>query len=401
MVSLLKLFIKELLGHLATASVKRNVFGLKSYSPPRSRILISYIKTPFSKPSRELKKQRFYNNFIEVLSAANIFNDLGYIVDVVDFNVKLPPRFFQRYSIIYGFGEPFVDCFRSKEYKPFLIYYGAGLHVQFQNSQTLNRLYSFYCQHKILMFSSCRYVEKTWTTQTYLSDMLIVLGNKFALNTYKKYASNLSKMHSLPPPCQRLLNVEQIIKLRQLTWSTSKFGFLFFSSYGQIHKGLDIILEVFSKRSDLSLHICTDLQKEPAFYQFYNEKYSRYSNIHYHGFIDLVTDSHRAVDIFSTCSYTVSASCSEGGSPSLAISALNGALIPIHPETSSIDIPYSFNFKDVSVASIDSAVSSALSISQSEAVMRQRLIYNFVRLNYSPQNYYDSLKSIISSLKNV
>jgi len=85
------------------------------------------------------------------------------------------------------------------------------------------------------------------------------------------------------------------------------------------------VLEVFSARPDLELHVVGPVQDEPDFAAAYEHELSACPNIHAHGFLDL--DSTDFEEIARSCVALVYPSCSETMSGAV-LAAMAKGLIP-------------------------------------------------------------------------
>src|SRR5665648_1099492 len=89
----------------------------------KKNALISYITHPFNRGINLT-----HTNYTEAVEIAKVLNELGYNVDIVNyyFEGKLN---YDKYSVIFGFGEPLINSFYCRNRKIFTIYYGTGMHV--------------------------------------------------------------------------------------------------------------------------------------------------------------------------------------------------------------------------------------------------------------------------------
>lgn len=357
-----------------------NVFK-KNYN---KKVLLSYITMPFKKQSLA------HTNYFEAKSIASIFDELGYIVDVVEYTKE---KFINLddYDVIIGFGDVFKSYFENYNKSVITIYYGAGMHVCHQNTATLNRLKDVYVKKKVWLTASARYVEKTWSHQTTLVDGIIALGNKTCATTYANHYTG--KIFAVPAPCYVTQDALNILNSRSLKANKS---FLWFGSVGLVHKGLDLLLDYFSKNSNLQLHICGAIDSEKDFVTAYKKELYGNSNIHVHGFIDIKSIKFR--NILAECNFTIFPSCSEGGCPSVAIAVMNGALIPIVSKETSFSTGSEIVIETLDAKGISAAIDKALGLSQKELVDLQLKNYNYVKLNNSQSNYYHKLKESIENI---
>jgi glycosyltransferase, family 1 len=104
-------------------------------------------------------------------------------------------------------------------------------------------------------------------------------------------------------------------------------NFLYFASGDQAHKGLDLLLEVFSERDfPYSLFICSTFKSEKEFCSVYQKELYETKNIHAVGFADIMGDEFHK--ILERCAYVIVPSCSEGQMGS-ALTVMSAGVIPI------------------------------------------------------------------------
>ena len=105
-------------------------------------------------------------------------------------------------------------------------------------------------------------------------------------------------------------------------------NFLFLGSMGQVHKGLDLLLEIFSEDNmrNYRLYVCSGYEKEEDFCKEYNKELFNTPNIIPCSFVDIESDKFKS--IVEQCAYTILPSCSEGCAGSV-LTAMSGGLIPI------------------------------------------------------------------------
>lgn len=80
-----------------------------------------------------------------------------------------------------------------------------------------------------------------------------------------------------------MFNHEEILKNRNI--NEVKKNFLWMGSLGLIHKGLDLLLEIFNELPDYNLYICGSTKNEPEFEYLYFDELYRTKNIHTYGFV--------------------------------------------------------------------------------------------------------------------
>lgn len=387
-----KLFFKRVL----PSSIKNIIIKYKN------RPIFNYFKTKYDKkallsyivyPFRETSLR--HTNYYEAIRWANTLNELGYQVDIINFD-NYPQRLeLSQYDLICGFGDVFQAYFESGIRKKIItIYYGTGMHVCHQNSISLARIRDVYNKKGVWLGKSARFVEKTWSHQTILVDGIIALGNNVCAESYKKYYDG--KILSLPALFYQTQDPYKILNSKA---KNSNKNFLWFGSSGLIHKGLDLLLEFFSNNSGLTLHICGPINKEPDFLKAYQKELFNTKNIVVHGFIDI--SGIKFKNILQKCAFVIFPSCSEGGSPGVLTAIGNGGLIPIVSKNATISTGYEILIETLDNKGIEDAVGEATRLSQ-DAIneLAQKNLY-YVLQNNSKEKYKSNLKSaIMEILKN-
>lgn len=383
--------IKSIARHLLTPygmrviNKAKNLTRLKDvyHSGLERRVLISYIKEPFCRNSLA------HTNFYEVTTAAKIFDSLGYRVDVMHYEGRVPRL--DVYDAIYGFGDVFQSYFEGGGGRAKTIYYGAGMHVCHQNNASLQRVKEVHGKTGVWLCGSARYVEKNWSHQTVLVDGIIALGNEQCAQTYRKHYDG--PVLACPAPFFQTVDYQQVMACRK---PDAHKGYLWFGSAGLIHKGLDLCLEYFQQNSDVELHICGDIYLEPDFVEVYRKALFSCPNIHVHGFVDLQSSIFK--DILSSCAFVIFPSCSEGGGASVLTVMGNGALIPVVTPASSVTADHGVIINNLTLEGLAQAVAKTKAMSSEEIAVLQNLNAAFLIENNSIQRYEGVLRSHIVSL---
>jgi glycosyltransferase involved in cell wall biosynthesis len=116
--------------------------------------------------------------------------------------------------------------------------------------------------------------------------------------------------------------------------AAARSHFLYFASYGQVHKGLDLLLEVFASRPDVHLHVCGAFAQERDFVRCYRRELYKTPNIHPLGWVDVHGDVFRAA--CRQCAYVILPSCSEGQSGAV-LACMQAGLVPVLSPQAGID----------------------------------------------------------------
>ncbi|MFH1352773.1 MAG: glycosyltransferase [bacterium] len=321
--------------------------------------LISYVTRPFRKGVTFA-----HTNSIEALEIAKVFRRLAYNVDVVDFDYEGRGIDYSKYSVIFGFGDPLVNSFYKRKHPVITIYYGTGMHVVRQNHAALKRVKEVYKKKGVWMPESGRIVDKAWSVQTTLVNNIITLGNDSVIESYRKYFDG--GIYNIPVSCYKIFDYKEILSRKN--HGVARKHFLWFGSSGLIHKGLDLLLEVFKELPDVHLYVCGPINQEKKFQEcYYGELYNT-PNIHTYGYVDIKTLLFK--EIISKCGFVILPSCAEG-EPSSVINVMCYGLIPIVPRSAGIRIKdFGLEIKQLTHESLTQMVKRAAALSEEEMTKR-------------------------------
>ncbi|MEI8203321.1 MAG: glycosyltransferase [Bacteroidota bacterium] len=358
-----------------------NVFNTTN----QKRVLISYLKEPFL-TGKDLK----HSNKFECYTAAEIFSELGYQVDVINLYANTEVNF-DEYDVIYGQGPVFERSFYC-ENKIKRIFYATGCNVYFSDIESAKKIRQFYFQKNTLCLNSGRLANFTLTLSVFLSDKVIVLGNKFVLNTFTRFDNLVERYTNLNAFFFDVYDID----LEKKDFSKAKKHFLWFGSYGLLHKGLDVAIEVFSKRENLVLHICgADFDFEKKFFDYYSTVLSKCDNIVNHGFVDLESNEFKNLMEFSA--FVIFPSVSEGGAVALLNVMANGGLIPIISKSTGLDIGnLGWQQDECSYDSFNEAIIVANKTDPTRLKQMAIELKSEIRENYTIEKYRNNLKNIIN-----
>ncbi len=378
--NLLFIRIKRLLGKLLPRQIQqayarhtsqRSKISVINYFNAQypKRVLLSYVDGPFL--GSELDS---HSNRREALVIAECFHKMGYCVDVVPYNFQSAIDY-SPYSCVFGLGDPVERSFDQDVPNLMRIHYATGCHVQFQNTATLRRAQDVHKNKGVWLLDSCRKVPWTWSAQTTLADAMLVIGNQLVMNSYRLYYQG-----PIFPQITSYYAALPLDVLEGKNFSEAKKHFLYFGSTGAIHKGLDLLLEVFSENPDKILHIAAPLEGETAFVKAFAEELAC-PNIILHGFLDVRSEAFR--HLMRECAFAVLPSCSEGISTSLLNVMCNGLVPVLTPECGYDPMPYSVPIEKADILSVKNAVDFCSSLLETEIRKRSLQCLQETRERYS------------------
>ena len=293
----------------------------------RGRVLFSYIPE-----SLTLKRDdpRFggHPNYWKARTIAEIFSECGFDVDAIrwyDWNFR--PR--RQYEVIFDISSNLPRLASFMDVRPVLLLHRTGADAFFQNASEIRRARAMedrrgvaYCPKRIVPFPD---LERMALER---ADAATLIGNEWTRDTYPVELRN--KLDLVPVSAADVRGVA-----KRSHYVPPERHFLCFCGSGAVHKGVDLLLEVFGGHPVLTLHIVGDADTEPDFRRAYLRELSA-SNIHCHGFLHASDPRFKAV--IDTCFAFVLPTCSEGISAAVATSMQMG-LYPIISRESGVTLP--------------------------------------------------------------
>lgn len=360
-------------------SLKDKLISLFPEGIPRGRVLFSYIIDGFlEEPNAPIFNR--HTNIWQTVKMVETFVELGYEVDVIDWtNNRYVPQ--GNYSFL-------VDVRRNIErLAPVLnkdcikIMHLDTAHILFHNAAEAKRLLQLQSRRGVTLH--LRRFEKPNLGIEH-ADYGTTGGNDFTIDTFR-YAKK--KIFRLPSPCAIKLDWPK------REWHQCRKHFLWFSSGGLVHKGLDLALEAFSEMPDFHLTVCAPVDREKDFLRAFHKELYQTENINTIGWVDINSDVFR--DITARCAATLHLSCSEGGAPSVKM-CMHAALIPIVSYESGVDThDFGFTLKDCSVVGIKNLLNHFATISQNEIENRALKTWEYARRYHTRENFASEYRKII------
>lgn len=349
------------------------------------RILLSYIKQPFLE---EIKYH--HTNYLECFTAAQIFNELGYCVDVVDLFNDETTIDYDKYEIVYGLGIPLEKSFYCANPERIIkILYATGCNPFYSYETSLQQVQNFYLTKGKLIPQSSRVLDFFWTCSYFLSNNIIALGNQFVADTYINI-NNAVKCKAVAAFYFDVYDIDVETK----NFDIAKKHFLWFGSGGLLHKGLDLLIDIFSNREDIQLHICGASKSETKFWEFYQPIIDKCNNIIDHNFVDIKSKAFE--ELMNSCAFCIYPTASEGGSPALLNVMANGGLIPIASRACGIDINnLGLVFDNLNKTEIEMYIDKALDLDKLELLEKSKFVKKSIKERYTFAIYKSNIKSAI------
>lgn len=276
------------------------------------RALLSYITLPFRLRANDPLNIQFSNIGI-ARSIVCVLNELGYIVDVVEYtDTKFIPC--RNYHLFIGHGAYNFEGITSKLWPDTVkIYFSAGSYWKFNNEQEMARIAAMRARRGIDYPYERLDISEEWACSN--ADVIIALGNDFIRETYGKFPHVITLNNAA--------YYDNHYEQQRKDFASAKRNFLFFSGGGNVHKGLDILLEAFVQ-ADAHLYICQDIN--PDFYKAYKHELKNFPNVHLIEWVAM--RSPQFYEIVDKCGFLIYPSCADG-SPGAVVECMHQGLIPV------------------------------------------------------------------------
>ena len=360
------------------------VVTIEPQGKPRGNVLLSRPNRAFlRKPGEALPVT--HKNLWEAYAMAQVFVDLGFSVDVIDFtnDTFLPCK---DYAI-------FVDAkWNMERIAPLLnkdchkVLHIVTTHTLFQNEAELTRLLALQ-QRRGVTLRPRRQDKLNWGLEH--ADCGTVIGNEFTVETYRYANKPLYRVPSAWPAVYPWPETKDFAACRN--------RFIWFGGEGMVHKGLDLVLEAFMTLPDCYLTVCGPVEKEKDFVKAYRRELYETDNIHLFGWMDV--DSPQFLELANHCAALIRPSCAEGGSAAV-VGGMHAGLIPIISRESSLDVSPEFGILlgTSSIEEIREAVRSVASRPANEVREMALHTWRRARQEHSGDKFVEEYKAVISRI---
>lgn len=318
----------------------------------------------------------------EIMKIVKTFSDLGYVIDIINcLDVKALEVIKDiKYDLIFGFGESFYQLTNLQPYAISILYMTEN-HPEFSYREERKRLDYYYQRHgRMLMLKrSGKYYHLAHLQKEY-SGLIWMGTSEFLENVIKKY--------SIYPT--GLINPDFVFYSKD--HKNARYNYLWLGSTGALHKGLDLLLEVFNKRDDIFLHICGLEKKDRELLVR-----SKRENIIEYGHIDIKSEIF--LTLVDKCSYIILPSCSEGFSTSITTGMLHG-LIPVVMKNSGFDRMSNCGvfLEDFKIEYLTMKIDELSDTEHERIAFQSEQAFHFARKNFTIQEFETSFKTIISNI---
>lgn len=302
----------------------------------KKNALMLYTTEPFLSGFED----NYHQNKEQARQIASVFDELEFNVDVADWGYY--GDFSKKYDLLFNI-QPLDRLNYDKILFPHAvkIAYLTTSNPIYQNNENRKRLNDLYKRRGVRLKPIREIESLSQKIEKY--DAFCFMGNKYNLKSYKDF---------ILPPTYFMMNTGYDVSVDFSRKDSKKF--LFLGSYGAVHKGLDLLLEVFAdKCPDCQLYVCGKFSLESDFNKEYEDELYHRDNIIPVGFVDIFSNEFR--DLCEQCSYMIMPSCSEGMAGSV-LTAMSFGVIPLVSQVCGFDNDECQILESCSIESIETAV---------------------------------------------
>lgn len=352
----------------------------------RGSVLFSFLKLD---PFKEINLHRWHSNEWECVEMIRLLADMGYELDVIDFrNWKFQPK--KNYDVLLDidinlqlYASLFENCVK--------IMHLTGSYPRYNNNAELVRVEDLEKRRKCV-YSPKRLVHylELFDRSLRYCDVCTLIGNSQTLCTFPREVQY--KIHPVTvtatEPKYLKHSGEYVPVEREFIW---------FFGLGAVHKGLDLVLEVFADNPGFKLNVVGYLNLEPDFFKIYTRELTQLPNIEYHGPLNPAGADFK--EIVRRCFCFLGPSCSEGTSPAVA-TMLQVGLYPIISRDTGIDLPEGCGvyLRELSHREIFEKIIEVYNKSADELAMEIEQMQSIALRRYSRKQFSQEMRSFFSSL---
>jgi hypothetical protein len=350
-----------------------------------ARSLLIYITEPF----RRSTNNRVHQNRWQVCALASLLGEFGYDVDVVDWYHLARVHLRGPYDLVIDHRPGLIDA--SARYARALapsaqrVAYFTTSNPSWQNAAELRRIEDVHRRRGVWLRSRRR-ASPLAREDVESFDAIWFIGNEYNLSTYTA--------EFRLPPTQYLRNIgfdSPAVDAR----SRASTSFIFLGGRGQVHKGLDLLLEVFAGRPHLTLYVCGHFDTEADFCRVYRRELFETPNIVPVGFVHPEGSVFR--DLVSRSGYLILPSCAEGQAGSV-LTGMSVGLIPVVSRECGFDAGEVHLLPDCSLDAIATAVDRFGAQPSAWVEDEARRMREIARTRFGPENYRDSVRMALGAL---
>lgn len=383
MKNLVKKLIFDMFGVQITRCDKR-IVSLKAGKNSKGIVLLSYVIDPYVQRNSD-RIPVSHTKYRESLEIGKIFLELDFDVDVINYdNLLFTPK--KRYNIFVGSRVNFHQVAQRLNPDCIKIPHMTVSHWCFNNKAQCERLLSVQKKRGVTVYPM-KMGETNLAVEC--ADFVTVLGNEITLDTYK-YANKPIYPIRISTPVLFPWNENK-------KFDECRRNFLWFGSEGLVHKGLDLVLEVFSEMPGYHLTVCGPISEEKDFERAYYKELYQTQNIKTVGWVDI--DGGKFQEIINNTVAFVYPSCAEGQCGGV-VTCLHASLIPIVSKESGVDIgdDFGISLRECTHDELKKSITYISQLKKNDLERMAKRAWKFARENHTTEAFSRDYKNAITSI---
>ena len=303
-----------------------------------------------------------------------IFLNKGFDVDAISpYDTEFVPS--KQYDIIFDIHYNLCRFEKFISNNTITILHSTGSYPEYAANQEINRV------NELMYRKRAQYTPKRICDPIYFTRSLKIarfcslFGTKHTLSTFPNEFQK--KIRLLPVTYSNSI-------LKDLNEPLGK-EFLWFYGYGAVHKGLDILLDIFSEKKEYTLNIVGNIDTEKDFINIYAKELYSLPNIKYHGFLSPMSNEYK--NVIDKCFCFIAPSCSESTSTAV-ITCLNTGLYPIYSRDNGVQLSSNgYLLENCRHKEIENAIKSVMNKNKNE--LRNAMLNNrtYVQREHSRERF--------------
>lgn len=342
------------------------------------KILLSYMD--YDRTAYSMRHARVHTNLQEMIQMIHVLIEMDFCIDVCGCNnqeaaLEMPSDY---YDYILGFGDMYRLA-KMRNPKAYTIIYMTEnpYAVSYKNEQ--ERITYFYerTQRKLSFTRTGKFYAEG---DEELADAVICLGEK-------NYFHN-KKVYRVYPSAFK--NEKYVSNTQDKRKSTN---FLVFGTKGFVHKGNDLLLEVFARHPEWTLYLCGNEIAQEC--RMIGMKLPQ--NVLDCGFVNV--DSAKYLELVRICPFVLLPSCSEGMSTAL-LTCMRHGLIPATMRGTGMDElgTYCEYFDGYQIAQIEKKICELAAMDNLNMTGRSNEIYAYANKKFVLEEFTKRLKDVLTAI---
>lgn len=344
------------------------------------RCLLIYIIQPFQK-----NVDKSHQNLWQVKEIARLIGNKGFVVDATNYLYEYVSLHYN-YDLVIGLIPRGIDIY-TKHMNPGCkqIAYLTSMNLSVTSGNEEKRIEECYKRRGVRLKPRrfAGYIEQ----RIEQFDGTWYIGNEYNFQSYS---------HFKMPPSFRIINTGYVFPWADPNIERDPHYFMYFGSAGQVHKGLDLLLELFAEEiKDCTLYVCGSFASEEDFATEYHKELFETSNIIPIGHVNIETPQYE--ELSRKCAYSIMPSCAEGCAGSV-LTNMSAGIIPIVSKECGFEEDEVINLSDCKKETIKSYILEYSKKDQEWLKEQSRKSIQIVKEHYSDSAFTKSVEEALDGV---